>query len=420
MTHPTRPRRTASAALLAVLVIALFAPAGAQADKKKKKKDPEQAIVAGTVIDLADEVVAGVAVTLSSPESGFSASATTDKKGEFSIEVPTGGDYLLRLAKEGYAPREEQMMLTAGEQHTVRVQLLDASAGKRNEAVKAYNAGAEAYEAKDYATAKARFLEAVEADPSLPEPHLVLADIYLIEGDPEAAAAAADAFLALKPGDQKGQMLAYEANLKLGNQARVDELRAALGSSDVAPKLAIQAYNEGAIANQEGDLDTAIEKFKAALGLNPELAEAHAGLGAIYYNQERYAEALEAIEKAVALKPGHVTAQRVRFLIHDALGNREAAEKAMASYVELDRDGAAGLLYQRADLDFRDGYPDLARAGLEKALELKPDLARAYYTLGLIYASTDVARAKEHLKRFIEMAPDDPEVATAREMLGSL
>ena len=89
----------------------------------------------------------------------------------------------------------------------------------------------------------------------------------------------------------------------------------------------------------------------------------------------------------------------------------------MASYIELDRAAAADLLYQRADLDFRDNQPELARAALLKVLELDPDMARAHYTLGKVYASTDTAKAKEHLQKFIELAPEDPEVETAKAMI---
>ena len=38
--------------------------------------------------------------------------------------------------------------------------------------------------------------------------------------------------------------------------------------------------------------------------------------------------------------------------------------------------------------------------------------------LGLVYVNTgDSAKAKEHLQKFIDLAPDDPEVATAKQML---
>ncbi len=47
-------------------------------------------------------------------------------------------------------------------------------------------------------------------------------------------------------------------------------------------------------------------------------------------------------------------------------------------------------------------------------------MARAHYTLGLIYSSTDQAKAKYHFQKFVEMAPNDLEAASAKEMLNSL
>jgi regulator of sirC expression with transglutaminase-like and TPR domain len=41
--------------------------------------------------------------------------------------------------------------------------------------------------------------------------------------------------------------------------------------------------------------------------------------------------------------------------------------------------------------------------------------------LGLCYASGgNLASAKSHLSRFLELAPDDPEAELARQMLASL
>jgi Tfp pilus assembly protein PilF len=62
-----------------------------------------------------------------------------------------------------------------------------------------------------------------------------------------------------------------------------------------------------------------------------------------------------------------------------------------------------------------------AQQALEQALQADPDLPKAHYTLGLAYANTgDSAKAKEHLQRFLELAPDDPDAATAKEMLDYL
>ncbi len=402
----------------AVLAVLLAAPADLQAKtKKKKKKQAEIAVFAGTVMNQADEVLAGVAVNVSLEAADFSVDAVTDKQGEFRVEAPAEGEYQLKLVKEGYATFENLVFLALGEQQAVQIKLLDAAAGRRSEAVKAYNAGAEAYRGRDLAAARQHFQTATAADPSLPEPYLVLADIHIVENAYAAAAAAAEKFLELKPGDQKGQMLAYEAYSKLGNQAKVEELIAVLGKTDAAPKLAIEVYNAGALADQQGDVETAITKFRGALELNPEMIEAHAGLATVYYRAERLDEALASVEKLLAAKADHANGHRLHFLIQDGRGDRQASDAAMAAYIGVDPKGASSLLYKRADLDFRAGEIDVARAAFHKVLELDPENARAHYSLGKIYASTDTGKAKEHLGKFIEMAPDDPEVESAKAML---
>lgn len=408
-----RPLALVMAALLALLALT---PGEALAKKKKKKKD--QSIVSGVVLNQSEEVLEGATVIVSgSDDNVVRLEGTTDENGEFEIEVPAAGHYVLRLEKEGYADFENQIYLEEGELQSIKINLLDAAAGLRNQAIQSYNAGAKAYEARDMAAAKAHFVAANEADPTLAQPFLVLADIYLTEKLYNEAAAAAERFLELQPGDQKGQMLAYEAHLKTGNHERADELRGILGQTDAAPQLAIQAYNEGAVANQRGEVETAIAKFESALALNPDLAAAHAALGSVFYNQQRYDESLAAIEKTLALEPDHLQASRVRYLVYDAQGRLQEAGQAMDAYLALDPEGAAELLYRRADLDFRDGRPEVAKAALLKLLEAQPEMPRAHYTLGLIYASSDTAKARQHLEKFIELAPDDPEVAAAREMM---
>jgi tetratricopeptide (TPR) repeat protein len=88
-------------------------------------------------------------------------------------------------------------------------------------------------------------------------------------------------------------------------------------------------------------------------------------------------------------------------------------------FAEQDPIAAAELLLRRAELDFRADNYELARPGLERAVELNPKLARAHYRLGLIYMSTDVDRAKEHLRRFLELTPDDPDASAARQLIAA-
>lgn len=401
-----------------VLLLALLLVPAAEGKKKKAPKEGESA-VAGTVADREGEKLAGVLVTVTAaaPE-GFRGEATTDRKGEFELEMPGAeGEYLVRLTKDGYAPFEVTLEFLPGESKAIDFTLLDEAAGRRQQAVAAYNAGANAFNADDRALAKEKFLAAAAFDPTFAEPLLPLADIFLSEGDYQQAAAHADKYLELKPGEQKAQIIAHEAYRKLGDQARVDELRAALGDTDLSSQLAIQVFNEGAMASQKSDWQLAEEKFLEALELDPSLAAAHAALAAIYYNREAYDESLAEAGKVLELEPENVQGRRYRYLAHEAQGETAETAAALDAYVAVDPEGAAALLYQRADLDFRAGNTAQAEAALLKVLELSPEMARAHYTLGLVYASRDPAKAKEHLLKFIELAPDDLEVASAKEMI---
>jgi tetratricopeptide (TPR) repeat protein len=399
--------------VVAILFGALAASAG-HAERKGKL-----GTVRGTVSGPGGVALSGVAVKLVSADDSR-AEATTDELGKFSLKVPAG-EYVIGMEKEGFAPLEASLAVEAGGRHEVEVELVDAATGRRNEAIQAYNAAGDAFEAGDRAAAKAGFLAAAEADPSLPEPHRVLAEIYYGEGAWAEAAAAAERFLAARPGDRQGQLLAYNAYRKLGGRGRIDELRRTLGRDpELAAKLAKHAFNEGAIADQQEDAETAAARFGEALELDAGLTAAHFALATVDYRRERYTEALAGVEKGLALEPASAQGRRLLFLVQYALGDLEAAAEAIEAYAEVDTAGAAELLFKRADLDFRNGERDAARKALLRVIELEPGRARAHYMLGLVFLTTDTALAKKHLLRFVELAPEDAEAEGVEEILAAL
>lgn len=405
-------RRPLAGILACSLLLLLQAPDAAA--RKKKSKEPK-AILNGRVLNQAEEALAEVKVKVRGND--FEEELTTDQEGTFSLEIiNAAGTYVVGLKKSGYAPFDAEVELAVDEETNIDFRLLDAATGRTQDAVRAYNQGATAFSKGDMAKAKEAFLKASAFDSRLAEPYLGLADIYLSEELYAEAAAAAENYLAIKPDEERVRKMAYQAYLKLGNEEKVNEYRARMANTDMAADLAVQVYNEGALASQAGDLSKAVEKFRAALELNPSFKEAWAALATVYYNQEDFSAAVTASEKVLELDPDNVQGLRMRYISYDALNDMEQLPTAFDAYAAVDPKGAAHILYQRADFDFRDGLLEPAQKALLKVLELDPEMARAYYTLGLTYASTDTAKAKQNLLRFIEMAPDDPEVATAKEM----
>lgn len=392
----------------------LFAPASAM-----WAKDKPDAELTGTVKSTAGEAVEGAKVEVLGADGAVVGETMTDRKGEFEIEL-LAGDYAARFTAEGLTPFEGVVSLEAGMKQELAVTLLDEATGRRNQAIDAYNAGAQAHRSQDFETALSKFQAAIEFDPELAPPFLALADVHLQRGDNAAAIAAIESFLELKPDDEQGKKLAFEAYRRSGDTAKAEELAAQLGSQDMSKDLAVGIYNEGAVASQDGDYETALAKFKQSVELDPSLAQAHAGIAALLYNQEQLDGALEAAHRAIAIEPENRQALRIQFLVYDGRGDYEKGLPAWEAYRTLDEKGAIQLLYTRADMEFQAGEIDAARTALSKVLEVAPDYARAHYTMGLTFTGTDPVKAKEHLQKFIELAPDDPEVATAREILSYL
>lgn len=406
-------RRQGVATMVAILVALLAATPGHAARRA------DSGSVSGTVTTIAGEPLAGVEVTLEA-KAGDRATVTTDKRGKFSVTV-AAGDYLVSLEGVGYARFESPLTIEAGERQRISVQLLDAAAGRRSEAAKSFNSGNAALEAGDRAAAKASFLAAAEIDPTLPEPHRALADLYLREGAWAAAARSAETFLAARPDDRRVQLVAYEAYRQVGDQARVIEMRRALGADPQrASKLAVQAFNEGAIAVQQGDAEGAAARFGEALELDAGLAVAHFGLATLNYRAGRHEEALAALGKGLVLEPGSAQGRRLGVVIHEARGDLPAAAEAMDAYAEVDPAGAAEILFARAEVDFRNSEIPAVHAALARVLAVAPDHAGAHHLLGLSYLTSDPAAAKSHLRRFLELAPEDPESAVVEEILASL
>jgi tetratricopeptide (TPR) repeat protein len=70
-----------------------------------------------------------------------------------------------------------------------------------------------------------------------------------------------------------------------------------------SPDALADLYKEARQAQLAGDLKTATENYKRIVALRPDMAEAHANLGVLFYQQKQWEPALKAFKKAIQLKP---------------------------------------------------------------------------------------------------------------------
>ena len=79
--------------------------------------------IVGTVTDPANAVVSGVTVSLTSAETGFSASTTTNASGSYRFPLVKPGNYKISVAQTGFRKSEATIAVVIGEVNTANLQL---------------------------------------------------------------------------------------------------------------------------------------------------------------------------------------------------------------------------------------------------------------------------------------------------------
>ncbi|MBZ0113541.1 MAG: tetratricopeptide repeat protein [Thermoanaerobaculia bacterium] len=419
-----------STALQAVLLAVLFssflvAPGMAQSGMFR-----------ATVVDSAGEPIPGVQVTVTSEDlTSFRRALSTDKRGNFRVRFQSNQAqyrFDLLFEKPGFqsftVPLSPTMTQEMNEQyvmdessHEVVESLGDLSAvltGSSNAAIEAFNLGLTAQKSGDLATARQRFGEAVAADPELRPALIALGQVQLDQQDYAVALETADRALSSGEASVDALRVKYQALRALGREAEADEIGASLEQAEGAVAAARRVYNEGGDAFQAGDHGTALTKFREAIELDPSLTEAHHAVATLELAQGNYEAASTSAEKALALGSEDINTLRVLYDAYDAQGRVEELAEIAPRLAAVDPDYGGGKLLEQAASAWNSGQTERAVSLSQLALTMDPSLAKAHYFIGLNHLSKgDNASAKAALEKFIAMAPEDPDAATARDMI---
>ena len=288
-------------------------------------------------------------------------------------------------------------------------------------AERVFNEGVLALQSGDIPTAKTKFLEALEKDDKMGLAYSALAGLYLKEKNYEAALASVNSFLEVEPNSPLGLGMLYDAHKGLGNEDQAQAVLKELTKLDQGGDTVAMIYNEGVAAFKAGDYFSAKRSFSKALELDPDLKEAVGAMSVIHFQEKNYEQAAALAERHLELVPGSTRSLRIRWDSYRELGDKEKAQAAFKDLAAADPAVLITELYNKGNELFDAGDVSGAKEQFERILEIDPEHARTHYRLGVCHASAqENADAKEHLKRFIELAPDDPEVQVAKEMLGYL
>lgn len=394
-------------------------------------------LLRGTVVDSSDRPIPGVLVTVSSEElTSFRKTLTTDKRGQFRLrfhqnqvqyqfeilfEKPGFQAFTVPLSPSITQQMREQWVMEEAQNEVATKSHGDLGAvvsGTSNAAVDAFNAGLSAQRERQLDVAQTRFREALAEDPNLGPAQLALSQVLLDQEEHAAAVEAADRALELNVNRASALRVKYQALRAMGNHDEAEAVSQSLAEADGAVASAKRLYNEGGQAFQAGDKTTALARFQQAAELDPSLTDAHHAIATLQLGEGNHQAAATAAEKALAMGSEDLRTLRVLYDAYDALGRTEELAEIAPRLAAVDPDFGGSKLVEQAAENWNAGQADRAVALSRLALSMDPNLAKAYYFIGLNHLSSgENAEAKASLQKFIELAPDDPEAATAKEMM---
>ena len=139
----------------------------------------------------------------------------------------------------------------------------------------------------------------------------------------------------------------------------------------------------GNALQEQGKLEEAIEAYNKALAIKPDYADAYNNMGVTLQDQGKLEEAIEAYNKALAIKPDYAEAYNNMGVTLKEQGKLEEAIEAYNKALAIKPDYADA--YNNMGVALQDqGKLEEAIEAYNKALAIKPDYAEAYRYLSLL------------------------------------
>lgn len=191
------------------------------------------------------------------------------------------------------------------------------------------------------------------------------------------------------------------------------------------------SYDMGVTAQMRGDLNSAIETFKAIISREPSFLPAHYQLGKCFLKAGKLQEAVEHLEKATLMKSGRITPLLDLANAYLYLNQLDKASDKFHQVLLWSKNNLKALT-GLGQVHFHQGNYGKALSFISQALESGDRNFSAHFMLGQIHnqlnnpkkAKEELIKASECCYQLIKTSPDQPEgyllLAEVKRCLGEI
>ena len=191
-----------------------------------------------------------------------------------------------------------------------------------------------------------------------------------------------------------------------------------------------KAFEEGVTASRAGNHDAAIAAFTKASELNANCYDCYYNIAFSESQKKDYEKAEAAYKKAIELKADYAEAYNGLANIYNAQRKFDEAATASAKAMELSGGAAAGAaggggnadaMFNQGVILWNAGKVADAKKQFEGAVAANPSHAEAHYQLGMALVNEgNLPAATTEFETYLKLAPNGPNAATAKGILGTL
>jgi len=208
-----------------------------------------------------------------------------------------------------------------------------------------------------------------------------------------------------------GPAFALSENSLFEQFARADDLQEKKASlekiKELEPNSAYGHFAKGWLLNLERRFDEAITEYQEAIRIKHDFAEAHNGLGNVYYNLDKLDQALTEYQTATFLNPAYIEALLNIAMLHYQKNHLDQAVSAYLIVIQINPKHAIAQ-NNLGNVYYQKGEVTKAIRAYQEALKINPNLPETHYNLAIALEESDrLVEALEEYRTFLRFAKDD-------------